>query len=86
MATLISHLLNALSPQSGRHWYEDVCIFNVLPGPKFSLVGWLAGEAANVMESLPAEEVKDVLHELLVLFLGEPELPAPTRLVRWVLD
>lgn len=46
------------------------------------LLVWVSGEGASIMETLPVSEVKEVTHELLVLFLGKPDLPPPSRLVR----
>ena len=71
-------------PQNGRHWYEDVSHFHLIQSHAFCIVAWVAGEAAVIMESLPVSEVKDVLHELLALFLGKPDLPPPCDLVRLV--
>jgi len=56
----------------------------VIQSHEFCVIAWVAGEAAVIMESLPVAEVKDVLHELLALFLGKPDLPPPSRLVRLV--
>ncbi|XP_076449085.1 spermine oxidase-like [Babylonia areolata] len=66
----------------GRQWWQDVCMLTPVRTHRCCIVAWAGGEAATVMETLPESEVKDVLHELLAFFLGKPELPAPSRLLR----
>ena len=68
--------------QVGRQWYEDICLIEFISSYGPCLLVWVSGEGATIMESLPVSEVKDVTHELLVLFLGKPDLPSPSRLVR----
>ena len=75
---------SSLCFQNGRQWFEDMSHFHVIQSHEFCVIAWVAGEAAVIMESLPVAEVKDVLHELLALFLGKPDLPPPSRLVRLV--
>ncbi|XP_076463866.1 peroxisomal N(1)-acetyl-spermine/spermidine oxidase-like [Babylonia areolata] len=76
---------SAPSPQrtsNGRHWYEDVCLMEFISSYDPCLVAWISGEGAVVMESVSESEVKDVLHEILVMFLGKADLPPPSRLIR----
>ena len=83
----VSELIKSLChlfPQVGRQWYEDICLMEFISSYDHCLLVWVNGEGASIMESLPVSEVKDVTHELLVLFLGIPDLPPPSRLVRWV--
>ncbi|XP_070211258.1 spermine oxidase-like isoform X2 [Littorina saxatilis] len=68
--------------ENGRQWYEEVSIYHLIQSHSFCLVAWVGGEAAIIMESLPVSEVKDVLHELLTLFMDKPDLPPPCRFIR----
>jgi hypothetical protein len=69
--------------QNGRRWYESVCIYHTLDSLDLTVVAWIGGQGAVVMETLPESEVKDVLHEMLTLFLGLPDLPRPARFIRY---
>ncbi|KAK7109976.1 hypothetical protein V1264_013921 [Littorina saxatilis] len=73
---------SSLRTAAGRNWYEYVCMMEFIDSYPFSLLVWVQGEAVNIMESLPLAEVKDVMSELLVLFLGKPDLPPPSRIIR----
>ena len=68
--------------QTGRQWYEEICLMEFITSYDPCLLVWVSGEGASIMETLPVSEVKEVTHELLVLFLGKPDLPPPSRLVR----
>ncbi|KAL8573272.1 hypothetical protein ACOMHN_006683 [Nucella lapillus] len=76
---------SAQSPQrtsGGRQWYEEVCLMEFITSYGPCLVAWVGGEGAVIMESLPESEVKDVLYEVLVKFLGKPDLPPPSGVIR----
>ncbi|XP_076449476.1 spermine oxidase-like [Babylonia areolata] len=72
----------ARKTQNGGNWYDFLQGFERVESHKGALLTWLAGEEAEIMESLPEQEVKDVLHELMARFLGNPQLPRPRHVVR----
>ncbi len=50
--------------------------------PNF-LVGWVAGDEAEVMETVPEDIVQEICHELLQRFTANPNIPKPTRIIRY---
>nr|KAG5695799.1 hypothetical protein BaRGS_013397 [Batillaria attramentaria] len=71
-----------LGSDTGRQWFEDVSLWELPSSLDTCISAWIGGEAATVMEAVPESEVKDVLYEMLVLFLNKPSIPPPTRVIR----
>lgn len=57
--------------------------FDILPCPGNVLLGWVGGEGAKIVESLPPSEVAKHCTQLLQKFLARP-VPAPTRVFRYL--
>ena len=49
-------------------------------------MAWIGGEATDVMESLPLDEIKSTLTKYLRTIIGDPSLPPPINIQRtqWV--
>ena len=47
------------------------------------LQGWVAGEEAETMETIPEQVISDVCHELLQRFCNRPDIAKPTRVIRY---
>jgi len=70
--------------QSSIHmdWFKAIHGFDVVSRQTNLLCGWIAGEEAVYMESLPEDVVLDVCHELLQLFTRRDDIPRPSRIIR----
>ncbi|KAK7482015.1 hypothetical protein BaRGS_00026707 [Batillaria attramentaria] len=78
----VSSSKTALRTKDGLNWYDNIQGFERIMSHKGALMTWLAGQEAEIMESLPEHEAKDVLFELLVRFTNNPNMPRPKRVVR----
>lgn len=66
-------------------WYRKICSFDVLYPPErygYMLSGWICGEEALLMERCDDETVAETCTELLRMFMGNPNIPKPRRILR----
>ena len=63
-------------------WYKHLFAFDEILNNSNVLVGWIHGRAAEYMETLDEEEVKQTCTSILRKFLNRDDLPAPERVLR----
>lgn len=64
-------------------WLSDVICFHPVKNDSNILRGWIVGDAARYMETLPDKEVMDGLMFLLKKFMGSKyNIPQPEALLR----
>ncbi|XP_061194050.1 spermine oxidase-like [Saccostrea echinata] len=64
------------------HWYKSLFGFDEILNNDNTLIGWIHGEAAEHLESMSDEEVKTQCTALIRQFLGDPNIPTPTTIIR----
>ena len=60
-------------------WYKKIYSFTKLS--ETLLIGWISGDEAKYMETLPFEAVADQCTEILRQFLADPFVPKPKRCI-----
>ncbi|GIX84722.1 spermine oxidase [Caerostris extrusa] len=63
-------------------WINDISGFDALPKFPNILLGWIGGEGAKLMETVEEEVVGNVCSDLLRIFLNQPSIPNPLKVVR----
>lgn len=63
-------------------WYKKIYAFSKITDTL--LLGWVSGEEAKYMESLPFDAVSERCTEILRQFLNDPCIPKPKRCIWWV--
>jgi len=63
-------------------WFRGIQGFSTVAGQPNILVGWIAGDEAELMENVPDTIVKYVCQELLQRFLGDESIPEPKAVTR----
>ena len=63
-------------------WYKSIHGFDVVDHHTNLLCGWIAGQEATMMELIDDDIVVSVCQELLQKFMGNTDVPRPTKMTR----
>jgi len=63
-------------------WFRGIQGFSTVAGQPTLLVGWIAGDEAELMENVPDTVVGDVCQELLQRFMADESIPKPKAVMR----
>lgn len=63
-------------------WYKSIFAFDEVLDNRSVLVGWIHGQAAEYMETLSDSLVLQTCSMLIRKFLGDTEVPSPTKITR----
>ena len=65
-----------------KDWFKGIQGFDPVQGFPNWLEGWIAGEEAETMETIPEKVVLDVSHELLQRFCDRMDIAKPIGIIR----
>lgn len=71
-----------LSQRGKKHWSVDLTGFDVIIKGRAILLGWVAGDGARTIESMPEAEIGAQATEVLRKFTGNPDIPLPEKVLK----